>query len=78
MIAPPTYVIEQEAGGWVLRRFGEPKAMVAGPTMEYVCKQAFLHLRLSAPCTLRIVADDYEEWRLSRADGSWELMHGPG
>ena len=78
MRAPTTYVIEHQAEGWVLRRLGEPKTMVVGPTIEYVSKQAFLQLRLFAPCTLRIVGDDYEEWRLRRANGTWELMHGPG
>ena len=79
MRAPTTYVIEHEAEEWVLRRFGEHEALAAGPTIEYVSKQAFLQLRLYAPCTLRIVEDDSEEWwRLMRADGMWELTHGPG
>ena len=66
------YMIKNERGLWVLRRFGRNSTVASGPTLESIREQAFGRLRRFAPCSFRILGSAPEEWRLESDDGQWE------
>jgi hypothetical protein len=50
------YVIERDRRGqWTLSRFGQDRAMMSGPDLDFVLAEAFGRLSVLAPCTLRVL-----------------------
>ena len=66
-----SYVIERDDDSWVLRIFGGQDALISGPTVESAKEQAFEYARDWAPCRVRVMADEFEEWMLDDTEGKW-------
>ena len=68
------YIIHNEGRLWALRRFGRHETMASGATLESIREQAFRRLQGFAPCSLHVIGDVPEQWRLESGEAEWEQV----